>query len=833
MFLSTRKTRLRRWLVGILLTIIVASLSELGVSNLLARQLRTLVADRLDAELTVGRLWYIPPFGVYVSDASLWRDQERIASIGATRLRLARVPLPHRPIVIQRLSIEAPILQLTRTAEGLLGGPGLLKARPTTRKGPAKNLSDVLQLRHLRVARGRVVYFDRRPAEPLPMVWNDINIDVDLTQQSPSNYNFELTARHGTCADAKAAGTFDVDSLLLSAQNVQVKLTARRDSSERALPAPIQRLLEEYEVSGELDTAATATVPLRDVNNAAYTATLTLQRASAWLPISHLALDDANLQIQIEQRAIASTAPATKPAAPRLLVRLIAFDAIAAGSQFKLDRGRASINLSEQTWSLDGVSGHITLHSPTTLPNFKARDVMARLRPTGHIDFTATGAGPMLLGANCNPSERVADYLIVAYPQNLSFSLPDFPLRIERAGGGSVRLQYGVLTLENLAANYGNDVYRLARARIPLNTLPKTVLLQEIAATATLNPPLEPYPPGFMKLLEDSRPRGTFAIGGNAAINTTTRPAKADYNLMVCSDAAAFELTSRRVPLTNVRSDVTITPLRITASKIEAELFGGKLTANGFFEPGDVQHYGGEVSLQHAQLKGFDELFRPKNAGRRPNGETNAHASFSGDVPRGGDPLDSLQSAGELEIIRGELFHIPVLTELLQAVHTSDAIATVGEAAASFTIHDRTISLKDIAINSPTVGLQGSGDISFDGKIDFEAIVAPLANWKDKMQETKIPLVSNVAGEIVGGVQKLLNSATSNLLYEFRVQGTLKDPQIKPVPAPILSDTAALVFGRMVQGVRDGELMKTVREATNTALHGKPVKKREEQQSRG
>ena len=79
---------------------------------------------------------------------------------------------------------------------------------------------------------------------------------------------------------------------------------------------------------------------------------------------------------------------------------------------------------------------------------------------------------------------------------------------------------------------------------------------------------------------------------------------------------------------------------------------------------------------------------------------------------------------------------------------------------------------------------------------------------------------------------QLLNSATSNLLYEFRVQGTLKDPKIKSVPAPILSDTAAFVFGRMVQGVRDGELMKTVRDATNTALHGKPVKKREEQQSR-
>ena len=49
----------------------------------------------------------------------------------------------------------------------------------------------------------------------------------------------------------------------------------------------------------------------------------------------------------------------------------------------------------------------------------------------------------------------------------------------------------------------------------------------------------------------------------------------------------------------------------------------------------------------------------------------------------------------------------------------------------------------------------------------------------------------DVASEIVGGVQKLLNTATSTLIYEFHITGSVHQPQIFPVPAPVLSPLAA------------------------------------------
>ena len=62
----------------------------------------------------------------------------------------------------------------------------------------------------------------------------------------------------------------------------------------------------------------------------------------------------------------------------------------------------------------------------------------------------------------------------------------------------------------------------------------------------------------------------------------------------------------------------------------------------------------------------------------------------------------------------------------------------------------------------------------------------------------------DVAGEVAGAVQKLLNSATGTLLYEFRVTGNVRDKlEIVTVPTPALTDTAAMVFGRMLHPRKD------------------------------
>ena len=68
-----------------------------------------------------------------------------------------------------------------------------------------------------------------------------------------------------------------------------------------------------------------------------------------------------------------------------------------------------------------------------------------------------------------------------------------------------------------------------------------------------------------------------------------------------------------------------------------------------------------------------------------------------------------------------------------------------------------------------------------------------------------------MGGEIVGGMQKLLNSATGTFLYQFRVDGKIGEPKVQAVPAPVLTDPAALLFGRMLDEQRKQRLIDSVR----------------------
>jgi hypothetical protein len=73
------------------------------------------------------------------------------------------------------------------------------------------------------------------------------------------------------------------------------------------------------------------------------------------------------------------------------------------------------------------------------------------------------------------------------------------------------------------------------------------------------------------------------------------------------------------------------------------------------------------------------------------------------------------------------------------------------------------------------------------------------------MKRTRIPIVSDVAGEVLGAFQQLINTASKTLLYEFRVTGTTKDPNVQTVPTPVLTDGVATLFNSMLKGKRVGE----------------------------
>jgi hypothetical protein len=234
---------------------------------------------------------------------------------------------------------------------------------------------------------------------------------------------------------------------------------------------------------------------------------------------------------------------------------------------------------------------------------------------------------------------------------------------------------------------------------------------------------------------------------------------------------------------------------------VQAEVHGGTLAAAGRWVRGQADSYDGDITLRGVDLSQLQ--YSSARYGPRPlKGRLFAQATVFGAIPEE-KPLNGLRASGEFEIIQGQLFGLPVLKDIFQRVPGMREVATVDDAAAVFDIADGQIVLRDAAVNAPVLGLQGGGTMGFDGKVNLDVVAAPLADWKEKLRDTKVPIVSNVAGEVAGAIQKILNSATGTLLYQFRIAGDTKKVEILTVPTPVLTDTAAFVFGKMMAPKKD------------------------------
>jgi hypothetical protein len=215
--------------------------------------------------------------------------------------------------------------------------------------------------------------------------------------------------------------------------------------------------------------------------------------------------------------------------------------------------------------------------------------------------------------------------------------------------------------------------------------------------------------------------------------------------------------------------------------------------------------------IDSKQLAGAFNLKEPTCS--RLTGIGNMTVNLAG-VGKGGSrtPSQELIADGELEILHGNFWSVPAVQEVASQVRPDGKLGD-GDAAAVFHIADRTINLETAAVNSPLLGLEGAGTIGFDKTLFLTIVAAPLGDWRDKMHQAGIPVV----GDILGAIQKFLNNVQGALLFQFRVTGTLARPEKTAVPAPVLTDSMAVLFGQMLRQDRNGQLLSDVKAKSVTA----------------
>lgn len=777
------KRRLKVLVVLVLLGVIAA---EVGLSLLISSRLRGTVSAKLDAELKLGPLIYLPPYGAIVFNPQLTRGSETIFRAARIKLALAKFPRKNEAVVIASLKMTSPVLSLA---------PGQFDhiSKPSGQAMAPRKLSEMLQLDDVRLFDGKIQYREKGSE---PMSWEGLSLDADTTQQSPSKYTFHVISRAQLTADVSLAGEMDVDTLEVKVRNMSMKVRVEPEPTRATLPAKIQRWFKDYGVNGNLAIIASGTIPIRNPQLAAFHATISLDNAVAELSKLRLSLDRATADLVVDKAA-------GKP----IIARVQTADFASGGKSLSLKRGQIAIDTAAQRWSVTDLDGTVQIDkprletpsvfsTPTTVPTAK----WEKFQPAGRADFTAMASGPFKITGS---ALEAIDHQIILYPRNASFLPKDFAHRVEDIGGGEIRIKGGMIIFQELDAKYGGDTIRLRSARLPIAGLPQLSQWQEISAAVHFHQPIRRYIPKLDKIFDAINPDGVFLIAGSWTLDKRAAESKSTYELIISTDRGSFDLTSHHIPLQNIRGDATLTPAGLQLHGIEAKLLNGKatMTGNWYRNSESSSNFEGDLTLNNVDLARLADVSdNPPNINMK--GRLSSQMTFSGTTVSGQPNLawtKQLHASGEMEILGGDFFKLPVFKDIFEHIKPLNKAADAGDAAAVFDIADEQLLLRDAAVNAPVLGIQGSAKLGFNGQIDAGVVAAPLADWRDKLRETKIPIVSDVAGEIAGAVQKLLNTATGTLVYQFRVTGNVHGRmEIVPIPAPILTDAAATVFGRMV-----------------------------------
>jgi hypothetical protein len=281
------------------------------------------------------------------------------------------------------------------------------------------------------------------------------------------------------------------------------------------------------------------------------------------------------------------------------------------------------------------------------------------------------------------------------------------------------------------------------------------------------------------------------------------------FRIMVKAQCPQLLILPRRLVATDVFCNMLITPGLVQFvdegpqhPAISATFYGGSLVAHGAIRTGEPTKYDLAGNLANVELSAFArDWTNSQEKLSHLNGRAYATLQLSTASPHGGkNPTDLLHGDGTFEVLDGEFYQLPIVSEIAAAITLNKDAGTVGQAAARFHFANRQIQFDHIAVAAPVLGVQGDGNANFDGQLDLRVVVAPLADWKKQLQKTNVPLLDSVGAELLGGIQTILDKTTGKLLYQFRVTGTPSKPDLTPQPVPILTEDAAKLLVNMLKG---------------------------------
>ena len=809
------------------------------VGGIYRARLTAALREQLGAELITGSAFYRPPYGFVARDVRLVRRQADGPPIDLLHaeglsLDLRGIPRSGAPVDIRRLVLDRPVMRVERwrpaapatpkssQASSPPTAPATASATSPARQAPAAPVPHGLRLEQLLINDGALEY--DRPDDRRAARLDHLQVQL-LESAAPGTYQCRIAFTDPHALNGDLTGTLHTDSMELQVSRAAVMVQAKPVIEQLPLADQLVRKLIGMGIDGKLSAEGTGIVPLRNPRLAQYQLTIGASDAIVRVPRWKAEFDHGAGRLLLR-----STPQTTAPASAYPIELTIDHVELASGrALLRIDGGTLDVLPDRKAWKLAKLVGRLEMGArlPFSPPNSGWFFDKGEFR--GPVQFTMAADGPLRIPDGQSRLEAIHHELL-AYPQGMTILPRSFPLPIEHVTGGPIACRGGVVSLQNLSGTYGGDSLLLRSARLIVEDpvrkirpqdLRSQVKFEEIAGTLIFRQPNPAYPSVVGKTVAQLRPTGPFVVGGGSwyALNRppTDHPdekLKPDFFINLSGDGGSFAVSKYKVPLTDIRGEATLAPLAVHVREFDAKSTGGTVWAAGLITPGRPWLYEGHSQARDIDLRQLAQaLPLGETVRQRLSGRGYADMKLSGGSS---DPwqsaADKLIADGELEVLHGDFWSVPTVGDVAARVKKPEELGT-GDAAGVVHIAHRVVRLENAAINSPLLGLQGSGTIGFDKSLDLTVVAAPLGDWRDRLQQAGAPVV----GDIVGAIQKVLNGAQGALLFQYRIQGKLTAPQTALIPAPVLTQPIAMLFGQMLHQPPPDQLLAQVKQKGATS----------------
>lgn len=229
-------------------------------------QILNIAADHLGVTLSFDAFDFESVDTIQIINASLVDDGVAFVTCRSLRVRFGEIPQVGKPIVIEAITLEEPVVRfLSRGGGRAVGWDHLIRSKRTGSQksdGGSTRLSDVFEIRRIAVNDGRIEYDSGTGASA--MIFDGIDVDLDVVPDAKGIYRLDAVIEREALARLVITGRLDLDRSILESGSASMRI-ALAEPQYQLFPPQVQSVLRRHEISGELNLDLKGTVPFRAI----------------------------------------------------------------------------------------------------------------------------------------------------------------------------------------------------------------------------------------------------------------------------------------------------------------------------------------------------------------------------------------------------------------------------------------------------------------------------------------------------------------------------------------------------------------------------------------